>query len=53
MNYAFINFINNAHFDYLKLNENNETYGYKNQYIEYILKFLEKNEKYLEDIRKP
>ena len=41
-NYIFLNFVENKHFEYLQLNENNPLYTSKEEYFEYINKLCNK-----------
>ena len=51
-NYIFLNFINDNHFDYLILNENNPNYDNKENYLNYIIKYTNKNKIELEKLHK-
>ena len=51
-NVIFLNFVNDNHFDYLNLNDKNEKYTTKNEFLFLIKNYIEKNKNILSDIRK-
>ena len=51
-NYIFLNFINDNYFDYLILNEKNPNFDDRENYIDYINNYTNKNEIELEKLHK-
>ena len=51
-NYIFLNFINDNHFDYLILNEKNPNFDDRENYIDYIINYTNKNKIELEKLHK-
>ena len=51
-NYIFLNFINDNHFDYLILNEKNPNFDDRENYINYIINYTNKNKIELEKLHK-
>ena len=51
-NVIFLYFENNNHFDYLNINEENENYTTKNEFLIFIKNSIEKNKNILSNIRK-
>ena len=50
--FNFLYFENNNHFDYLNINEENENYTTKNEFLIFIKNSIEKNKNILSNIRK-